>query len=135
MTNSTIHAIIFDFDGTILETEVPDYRSWQEVYAKYGGILPLETWLECVGGGAGLFDPYAYLEEQTGVSVDRQAIREWRAPRLSCVGRRRADPCRRPAAAGRMPRQGPSTGYRLQFKPRLGRRLSGGTRPSSTILT
>lgn len=81
MTHSQIHAIIFDFDGTILETEVPDYRSWQEVYAKYGGTLPLETWLECVGGGAGLFDPYAYLEEQTGVSVDRQAIREWRAPR------------------------------------------------------
>lgn len=81
MTNNEIHAIIFDFDGTILETEVPDYRSWQEVYTEYGGTLPLETWLECVGGGVGLFDPYAYLEEQIGVSVDRQAIRERRVLR------------------------------------------------------
>ena len=85
MTNSQVQAIIFDFDGTILETEVPDYRSWQEVYAEYGGTLPLETWLECVGGGAGIFDPYAYLEEQTGVSVDRQAIRERRTPRYHAL--------------------------------------------------
>jgi HAD superfamily hydrolase (TIGR01509 family) len=81
MTNTEIHAIVFDFDGTILETEVPDYRSWQEIYAEYGGELPLKTWLECVGGGVGLFDPYAYLEDQIGVTLDRQAIRERRVPR------------------------------------------------------
>ncbi len=85
MTNSDIQALIFDFDGTILETEAPDYRSWQEIYAEYGGALPLETWLECVGGGSGIFDPYAYLEGQIGVSVDRQAIRERRAPRYHAL--------------------------------------------------
>ncbi len=81
MTNLEIHAIVFDFDGTILETEVPDYRSWQEVYAELGGVLDMETWLQCVGGGVDLFDPYAYLEEQIGVAIDRDAIRKRRKPR------------------------------------------------------
>lgn len=76
-----IQAIIFDFDGTILETEVPDYRSWQEVYTEHGGVLDMETWLQCVGGGVDVFDPYAYLEGQIGANIDREVIRARRKPR------------------------------------------------------
>ncbi len=90
MTHQEIQAIIFDFDGTILETEVPDYRSWQEVYAEHGGVLDMETWLQCVGGGVELFDPYAYLEEQTGIAIDRDVIRASKAALSSACGGRAA---------------------------------------------
>ena len=46
----TIKALIFDFDGLILDTELPDYLSWQEVYRAYGLELPLDLWLTSVGG-------------------------------------------------------------------------------------
>ncbi|HVH64118.1 MAG TPA: HAD hydrolase-like protein, partial [Candidatus Dormibacteraeota bacterium] len=37
-----IRAIVFDFDGLILDTEEPVYRSWLEVYEAHGETLPFE---------------------------------------------------------------------------------------------
>lgn len=71
----TIQALIFDFDGLILDTEMPDYKSWQSVYAQYGQVLPVEMWGQIVGGtGASDFDPHTYLEEISGKSLDREQI-------------------------------------------------------------
>jgi beta-phosphoglucomutase-like phosphatase (HAD superfamily) len=39
-----IKALIFDFDGLILDTEVPEYQSWADLYQAYGCSLPLEKW-------------------------------------------------------------------------------------------
>ena len=36
-------ALIFDFDGLILETESPVYQAWQEVYQAHGCDLPLRN--------------------------------------------------------------------------------------------
>ena len=36
---AVIRAVIFDFDGLILETEEPDYLAWQEVYREHGADL------------------------------------------------------------------------------------------------
>jgi HAD superfamily hydrolase (TIGR01509 family) len=69
-----IKALIFDFDGLILDTEVPEYQSWREIYQAHGCVLPLSKWVECIGT-ADAFDPYEYLEQQLGRSVDRAAIR------------------------------------------------------------
>jgi HAD superfamily hydrolase (TIGR01509 family) len=66
-------ALIFDFDGLILDTETPDYRAWQEIFAAHGCDLAIDVWARNVGAGDG-FDPYAYLEEQYGRPVDRAAI-------------------------------------------------------------
>lgn len=74
-TSLVMKALIFDFDGLILETEMPDYQSWQEVYRQHGVELPLEKWASIVGGNAeSEFDPNVYLEELTGKPVDRDAI-------------------------------------------------------------
>ncbi|MFQ5853607.1 MAG: HAD family hydrolase [Candidatus Binatia bacterium] len=70
-----IHALIFDFDGLILDTELPEFQAWQEVYRKYGGDLPLSTWAVCIGTSADVFDPYDELEAQLGRPVDRDTIR------------------------------------------------------------
>lgn len=76
-----IRALIFDFDGLILDTEVPDLQSWQEIYLEYGCTLPLSVWAVCIGGSSDLFDPYEYLESQLGRAVDREAIRAKRRRR------------------------------------------------------
>ena len=67
--------LIFDFDGLILDTEMPDYVSWQSVYKEHGVELPLEGWASIVGGKAESdFDPYDHLEELIEKKVDREAI-------------------------------------------------------------
>ncbi len=70
-----VGALIFDFDGLILETESADYRSWQELFRAESDDLPLEVWVECVGRDASFFDPISYLEERLGRPVERERMR------------------------------------------------------------
>lgn len=70
-----IRAIIFDFDGLILDTETPDYEAWREVYRVRGYELPLEMHLKGVGTNHSLFDPYTHLGELLGLPIDRELIR------------------------------------------------------------
>lgn len=77
-----IKALIFDFDGLILDTEVPEYQSWDELYQSYGCVLPLEKWLECIGT-TDAFDPYEYLELALGQPIDRAAVRLQRRARYA----------------------------------------------------
>ena len=70
-----IRALIFDFDGLILDTETPEYQSWQEIYAEFGCDLPIKTWGQIVGGnGASRFDPLDFLETQVGRNLDRTEL-------------------------------------------------------------
>ena len=70
-----LQAIVFDFDGTILDTETPEFQTWQDIYRSHGAELPLDLWLQCVGGGTGAFSPYDYLEGLLGRKIDRQRVR------------------------------------------------------------
>lgn len=63
-------ALIFDFDGLILDTEVPVYEAWQENYRAHGQELPLETYVGCVGSDFNGFDPKAYLEGLVDSPID-----------------------------------------------------------------
>lgn len=73
----SIKALIFDFDGTILDTETPEFLSWQAVYADFGCELPLAEWVNTIGRGHDqiTFDPYAYLQSCAGKIIDRDAVR------------------------------------------------------------
>lgn len=73
-----LEALIFDFDGLIVDTEWPDFQAWQELCQQYEVELSLETWLPCVGTGATsqVFDPYDYLVAQLGRTLERAAIEE-----------------------------------------------------------
>ena len=77
-----LRALIFDFDGTILETETPDFQTWQEIFRNHGAELPLDVWLQCVGGATGAFDPYSYLEEALGRDIERKRLRAERRTRF-----------------------------------------------------
>lgn len=65
-----VEALIFDFDGLILDTEGPGFRAWTELYESHGCALPFEKYSACIGTIGG-FDLHGYLEEQTGRSFDR----------------------------------------------------------------
>jgi HAD superfamily hydrolase (TIGR01509 family) len=76
-----IRAVIFDFDGLILDTEVPEFQTWQEIYQAHGCELALEAWATGLGTSADAFDPCAHLAAQLGLSVDREAIQHRRRQR------------------------------------------------------
>jgi HAD superfamily hydrolase (TIGR01509 family) len=78
-----MQALIFDFDGLILDTEVPDLQSWQEVYAAHGCDFPMGLWARNVGTAGDPFDAYAHLEAHLGRPVDRDAIRARRHRRFA----------------------------------------------------
>ncbi|GAC1354309.1 MAG: HAD family hydrolase [Ktedonobacteraceae bacterium] len=69
-----IHALIFDFDGLILDTEESEFQTWQEVYAEHNARLPLDQWATAIGGGLEAFDVYGYLEAQIGRTIQREDI-------------------------------------------------------------
>jgi len=72
-----IQALIFDFDGLILDTETPDYTIWQEIYAEHGASLSVDLWGQIIGGsGFSDFDAVAHLEELVRRPLDRRALQE-----------------------------------------------------------
>ena len=78
----SICALIFDFDGLILDTESTEYQSWQELFAAHGCALSLDLWVECIGRPRDYFDFYTHLEEMRGTALDREQIRTQRHARV-----------------------------------------------------
>jgi len=76
-----IRALIFDFDGTILDTETPIYQSWEEVFDTYGLQLSLEKWVANIGTAEETFYPMDELEKQYGRPLDRHGIEQARRQR------------------------------------------------------
>ena len=74
MARHLIRALIFDFDGLILETEEPIYRSWKELYEARGVALPFDLWVKTVGSSNQAFHPQRYLEERLGVPLAQDVI-------------------------------------------------------------
>ncbi len=69
-----IRAIVFDFDGVILDTETPYYQSWLEVFLEYGIDLSPSHWAASLGGEYDPARPLAVLETQIGRSIDHTRV-------------------------------------------------------------
>lgn len=69
-----IRALVFDFDGLILDTEEPIYRSWLEVYEAHGEDLPFERWVQIVGSTQAGFHPQHHLEERLGRPLPKEVL-------------------------------------------------------------
>lgn len=78
-----LKAIIFDFDGLVIDTEMPDFLSWQEIYQAHDVNFILTDWLPLVGTGptTSPFDIFDHLEERSGKTIDRETIRQQRMKR------------------------------------------------------
>ena len=70
-----IAALIFDFDGLIVDSETPGDQAWSEVYANHGCALPFDKYSACIGTIGG-FDLHAYLEEQSGRPLVRAELEQ-----------------------------------------------------------
>ena len=71
-----IQALIFDFDGLILDTETPDAHAWQSIYAEYGFPFPLESWGQIVGGaGISDFDAAVHLQSLIADPLDLPGLK------------------------------------------------------------
>jgi HAD superfamily hydrolase (TIGR01509 family) len=70
-------ALIFDFDGLILDTETPEYQVWQSIYREHGFELPHEEWGKIIGGyGASNFDAAEYLTTLVQGQLDSVSLRD-----------------------------------------------------------
>ncbi|MEM0969024.1 MAG: HAD family hydrolase [Verrucomicrobiota bacterium] len=72
-----LDALIFDFDGLILDTELPIYEAWKECYASYGEELPLEVYRQCVGSdfSNSAYHPDQELEKLVGRELPWETLR------------------------------------------------------------
>jgi HAD superfamily hydrolase (TIGR01509 family) len=78
---AVVRALVFDFDGLILDTEVPVFTAWSETYERHGQRLSAEFWTSIVGYGLDHFDPLADLEKRVGRPIDRDAVQAARRSR------------------------------------------------------
>ncbi len=75
-----IKAIIFDFDGLIVDTETPEYQSWDTIYQEYGHTMPMDLWMTILGGDSGsTFDPCTHLQTLTNQNLDCERLRARRS--------------------------------------------------------
>jgi HAD superfamily hydrolase (TIGR01509 family) len=68
-----VRALLFDFDGLIVDTESPALAAWRWVYEQHGQELTLESWSAAIGTLGG-FDPLAHLEELAGAAPDETVV-------------------------------------------------------------
>ena len=66
-------AVIFDFDGTLIDSERMEFESWFRIFADHGAELTSDIWAEFVGIWVhpGIFD---VLRGLTDKPVDEEAI-------------------------------------------------------------
>jgi HAD superfamily hydrolase (TIGR01509 family) len=72
-----IRAFLFDFDGLVLDTEVPSRAGWELLYREHGHELPAEKWALVVGT-RDAWDPMAHLEQLVGSPLERERLNERR---------------------------------------------------------
>lgn len=67
---SEARAVLFDFDGIILDSEWPIYQSWKRLFEREGQNLAQDIYVKCIGSDFDTWSPPSYLEELTGKSFD-----------------------------------------------------------------
>jgi len=73
-----IEALVFDFDGLILDTELPIYRAWYELFERHGAQpLSIDEWAAEIGTVRGLDLPGLLVERATR-PVDLDEADVWR---------------------------------------------------------
>jgi len=90
----SLRALIFDFDGTLVDTETPEVEVWREVFAENGATYPDEYWINAIGRGADQIEetPRMLMERLFEGEIDLDRIDEDRHARV--MARIEAQPVR-----------------------------------------
>ena len=68
-----LRAVLFDFDGTLWDSETAVYGVFRDLYEEHGHELTLPTWSAAIGTLGG-FDPYEELGRLRGLPFDHEEI-------------------------------------------------------------
>ena len=71
-----LKALIFDFDGLMVDTEQSIFDAYCNIFSEHGGELALRTWEDIIGSTGHRDRILLDLEHQIGRNVDRDNLRE-----------------------------------------------------------
>lgn len=71
-----LKAFIFDFDGLIIDTEMPCCNAWIELFNQYGFLFTIEDYQKIIGTGHDLYDPSKHLSQLINGLLSPQEILE-----------------------------------------------------------
>lgn len=63
-------AVLFDFDGILVDTEWAIYQAWLRTYQCHGHNLPLSLYTRCIGSDFDAWSPKVHLEDLTKRGFD-----------------------------------------------------------------
>jgi HAD superfamily hydrolase (TIGR01509 family) len=65
-----LSAVLFDFDGILVDTEWAIYQAWLRTFRAHGKDLPLSLYTRCIGSDFDAWSPKAHLEDLTQLGFD-----------------------------------------------------------------
>jgi len=63
-------AVLFDFDGILVDTEWAIYQAWLRTFQRHGHDLPLSLYTRCIGSDFDAWSPKVHLEDLTKLGFD-----------------------------------------------------------------
>lgn len=78
-------ALIFDFDGLIVDTESASLTAWETVLAGYGLSMPGALWRSVIGGRSSKATVLAHMEQHIGPFDPEPVLRRWSEANLKLV--------------------------------------------------
>jgi HAD superfamily hydrolase (TIGR01509 family) len=72
--NGGPRALVFDFDGLIMDTEAAEHASVAAIFAEHGCELPLDRWKSVIGTSQPDFFWIDWLEEVAGGRISRSLL-------------------------------------------------------------
>lgn len=70
-----VKAIVFDFDGTIIDTEMVWYQAFRDAYRAHGVELTVEMYAPAIGTSHEIFNPFEYLVTDLNLPIDLETFR------------------------------------------------------------
>ncbi|WP_411825764.1 HAD family hydrolase [Luteolibacter sp. AS25] len=63
-------AVLFDFDGILVDTEGAIFEAWKRTFERHGKELSLDLYTKCIGSDFDAWSPKVHLEELTSLQFD-----------------------------------------------------------------